>query len=114
MGYKIYATEHTASYFAENGLRDVNILFKISEPRRPNIGEYLERGLVKLVINIPSTFTAEKMALLLEDEYQIRRWAVDLGIPVVTEPEVAAAIVEGLRWLRVSRPTVQPLERMAG
>jgi carbamoyl-phosphate synthase large subunit len=114
MGYKIYATEHTASYFAENGLRDVNILFKISEPRRPNIGEYLERGLVKLVINIPSTFTAEKMALMLEDEYQIRRWAVDLGIPVVTEPEVAAAIVEGLRWLRVSRPTVQPLERMAG
>jgi carbamoyl-phosphate synthase large subunit len=101
LGFTVYATEHTAEYLRKRGGLQVAILHKISEPeRKPNILDYLVEGRLELIINIPSTLVLEKFATMLEDEYLIRRKAVELGVPVLTTYEAAEAFVQGLKMLR--------------
>ena len=101
----LHATEHTADFLTQRGIGKVTVLYKISEPdRKPNIAEYLANQQLDLVINIPSTLTLEKYADSLEDEYLIRRKAVELGVPVLTNVDTAEAYVDGLLWLRKHSP----------
>jgi carbamoyl-phosphate synthase large subunit len=101
LGYNLYATEHTAEYLRERGIDNVTVLYKIREPeRKPNIMDYLKERKLDLVINIPSGLTLYKYASALEDEYIIRRKAVELNIPVFTNFEMVKAIVEGIEWYR--------------
>jgi carbamoyl-phosphate synthase large subunit len=103
LGYNLYATEHTADFLIKHGINAVTILGKISEPdRKPNVKEHLIGGILDLIINIPSTSVFEKYEQMLEDEYQIRSKAVELGIPVLTTYEDADVFVEGLKWLQQS------------
>src|SRR5487761_7690 len=110
MGYKIFATEHTAEFLSKHGLSDVDILYKISEKdRKPNISDALADRKVDLIINIPSSMALEKFADMQEDEYRIRRKAVELGIPVLTNVENIDVFVKGLSWLRLKEITISPL-----
>ncbi|MDH2901845.1 MAG: carbamoyl-phosphate synthase (glutamine-hydrolyzing) large subunit [archaeon] len=110
MGYKIFATEHTAEFLSKHGLSDVDILYKISEKeRKPNISDALADRKVDLIINIPSSMALEKFADMQEDEYRIRRKAVELGIPVLTNVENIDVFVKGLSWLRFKEITISPL-----
>ncbi len=96
LGYKIFATEHTAEIFAKNNI-PATTLHKIKEPsRKPNILDYLIEDKIDLVINIPTSQTAEKMVDILEDEYEIRRRAVEFNVPVITNLEFANALVIAL------------------
>ena len=52
-----------------------------------------------LIINIPSKSTDNKMKDIVEDEYLIRRKAVEMGIPVFTTIEASKVFVDGLEWL---------------
>jgi len=47
---------------------------------------------------------------MLYDEYQIRRKALELGIPVLTTPELADSFVKTLEWLQNNETTKNPLE----
>jgi carbamoyl-phosphate synthase large subunit len=110
MGYNIYATEHTAEFLRRRGVTDVHVLYKISEPERnPNIGRFIAERKIDLVLNIPQTIALEKYADMLEDEYLIRRKAVELGIPVLTNLEVIETFVKGLAWVRAGKLTIAPL-----
>ena len=110
MGYKIFATEHTGEFLSKHGLGDVSVLYKISEKeRKPNIGDYLADRKIDLIINIPSSMALEKYADMQEDEYKIRRKAVELGIPVLTNVENIDVFVKGLSWLRTRNITISPL-----
>jgi carbamoyl-phosphate synthase large subunit len=111
MGFSIYATEHTAEFLLENGFKDVQIVYKISEPnRKPNIADLLHARAVDFIINVPSTLTIEKYAEMLEDEYMIRRKAVEMGIPVFTNLDVANLFIKTLEWMRSNEPSVKPLQ----
>ncbi|MEM3833439.1 MAG: carbamoyl-phosphate synthase (glutamine-hydrolyzing) large subunit [Thermoprotei archaeon] len=100
MGYNIIATEHTAEYLMEHGIDNIKIVYKFHEKaRHPNISEYLKERLIDLVINIPSSLSLEKYSVMLEDEHIIRRRAIELGIPVITNIATAEAFIEGLKWL---------------
>ena len=100
LGFKVYATEHTANFLNQLGV-EVNILNKIGEPeRKPNILDYLVERKIELIINIPSTTVLEKYVDMLEDEYQIRRKSAELGVPVLTTYEGAEAFVNGLKWIQ--------------
>jgi len=110
LGYKIMATEHTAEFLSEK-IGDVGIVYKISEPeRKPNIADLLFERKIDFIINIPSTSTLEKYVGMLYDEYQIRRKSLELGIPVLTTPEIAESFVKTLEWLQENEPTKHPLE----
>jgi carbamoyl-phosphate synthase large subunit len=110
LGYKIMATEHTAEFLSEK-IGGVGIVYKISEPeRKPNIADLLFERKIDFIINIPSTSTLEKYVGMLYDEYQIRRKSLELGIPVLTTPEIAESFVKTLEWLQENEPTKYPLE----
>ncbi len=95
LGYQLMATEHTAEIFTQNKI-PVTILHKIKEPsKKPNILDYLTERKINLVINIPVTGT-RKMVDILEDEFEIRRRAVDHNVPVITNLELANALVIAL------------------
>lgn len=111
LGFKILATEHTAEFISKKHIADVQIVHKISEPqRKPNIADLLYERKINFIINIPATSTLEKYVGMLYDEYQIRRKATELGIPVLTTPELAESFIKTLEWLHHNETTKKPLE----
>jgi carbamoyl-phosphate synthase large subunit len=111
LGYDILATEHTAEYILKN-VSSIKLMpvYKISEPdRKPNISDLLFSRKIDFIINIPSTSTAEKYVGMLDDEYQIRRKAVEMGVPVLTTHEAASSFINTLEWIRKNTPTLDCL-----
>ena len=47
---------------------------------------------------------------MLDDEYQIRRKSLELGVPVLTTLELADSFVKTLEWLKTNKPTVDPIQ----
>jgi carbamoyl-phosphate synthase large subunit len=110
LGYKIMATEHTAEFIENKNFKNIQQVFKISEPdRKPNISDLLFGRKIDFIINIPSTSTIEKYVGMLYDEYQIRRKAVEMGIPVLTTVESASSFIKTLEWLKTNTPTINSL-----
>jgi carbamoyl-phosphate synthase large subunit len=110
LGYKLAATEDTAAFLSARGAKPVQVLHKVSEPdRKPNVVEALDSGKIDLMLNLPSSLTQAKLEQMLEDEYVLRRRAVELGIPLFTSLEGFAAYVEGLAWLKDHPATVDAL-----
>jgi carbamoyl-phosphate synthase large subunit len=77
--------------------------------RKPNILDYLIEHKINLIINIPSTGTLEKMVDILKDEYEIRRRAIEFNVPVITNFELADALVVALEKAQRRDFTIIPL-----
>lgn len=93
--YILYATENTHIFLKKNKIT-TSLVYKISEMgRTPNIGDLLNRRVFDLIINIP---TREKVLSSKEftDGKLIRKGAVELGISLITDPEVAVSVIENL------------------
>ncbi|HLI46410.1 MAG TPA: carbamoyl-phosphate synthase large subunit, partial [Geobacterales bacterium] len=111
LGFRLFATEHTAEFLRERGV-EVEVLYKIKEEyRKPNIKDFLKEGKIDLVINIPYSITLEKYSEMLEDDYVIRRKAVELNIPVITRIETASALVDALEYIRAKESAITINER---
>jgi carbamoyl-phosphate synthase large subunit len=109
LGFGLAATEDTGAYLTQAGFSDVRVLYKVSEPdRHPNILEALADRQVSVVLNVPLSLSQEKLEQMLEDEYVLRRRAVELGVPLFTSLEVFSAYVEGLAWMKDHALTVEP------
>jgi carbamoyl-phosphate synthase large subunit len=112
MKFNILATEHTAEFIKNNITTNVQEVHKISEPiRKPNIADLLYDKKIDFIINIPSTSTIEKYVGMLDDEYQIRRKAVEMGIPVLTTVESAISFIHCLEWRNNNKPSINPLSK---
>ncbi|GAB4318950.1 MAG: carbamoyl-phosphate synthase (glutamine-hydrolyzing) large subunit [Promethearchaeota archaeon] len=111
MGFKIFATEHTADVLRSAHLEVVQ-LHKVSETEKtPNLMSCILQGAIHMVINLPQpTIMQEKFDQIMEDEYKIRRLAVEFNIPVITNIQLAAATVEAIRRLKMRPgPSVKSL-----
>jgi carbamoyl-phosphate synthase large subunit len=98
MGFKIYATEHTADVLKASGISSVQVLHKIKEEsENPNILDYLQGRKIDLVINVPMGNKQKSYSDVLTDGYIIRRQAVEFNIPVITNLELASALVDVLK-----------------
>ncbi len=88
----IYATLGTSEMLWDIGISCTSVAKQASE----NLSalEVIEKGLVDLVINVPREYDEYGRP----DGYLIRRCAVDAGIPLITDLQLARAIVEALRW----------------
>lgn len=91
LGFSMYATHHTHEFLTDRNVPSV-MLHKVSEPRSPNIKEYLENRRVDLVVNIPNNEASDEQT----DGYFIRRLATDRGIPLITNVQLFKRIVEAL------------------
>ncbi len=95
MNFKIYATEHTSEFLTKNGIEN-ETLFKIHERKEPNVKTFIVNKKIDLVINIP--FSYDKLEF--DDSYEIRRLAVDLSIPLITNIQLARLFVEAMEKKR--------------
>jgi len=110
MGFKIYATEHTAETLRDAGVNDISVLHKVREVgKNPNIVDYLQEARIDLVINIPMPNNGGKYSEILKDEYTIRRLAIEFNIPVVTNLELASALTKVLEQQDNNKLTVRSL-----
>lgn len=93
-GLRIFSTQNTARALNKSGI-NCRSLHKVSEDQSPNIMDYLINGTLKLVINVPmpSGAAADR---IMDDEYLIRRKAVEYGVPVITNLELANALADAL------------------
>lgn len=98
MGFKIYATEHTAEALQAAGINSVTVLHKVKEASvNPNILDYLQNQKIDLVINVPMGNKHKSYSDALTDGYIIRRQAVEFNVPVITNLELASALVKVLQ-----------------
>jgi len=101
LGFRILATEHTAEALKEAGNENVEIVYKIGEPdRKPNITDLLNRRDVGIIVNIPQALSLDKYLAMKSDEYIMRRKAADMGVPVITNLQMAKAIVRALKRVK--------------
>ncbi|MBN1860360.1 MAG: carbamoyl-phosphate synthase (glutamine-hydrolyzing) large subunit [Candidatus Thermoplasmatota archaeon] len=92
MGYRFYATKGTADFMKNNGL-NAEILYWPLEEKEPNTLTYIANGNIELVINIPKNVEKDE----LDNDYLIRRKAVDFNIPLITNLQLAKRFVEALQ-----------------
>ncbi|MCW4054642.1 MAG: carbamoyl-phosphate synthase (glutamine-hydrolyzing) large subunit [Candidatus Bathyarchaeota archaeon] len=98
MGFKIYATVHTAEVLQASGINNVSVLSKVKESggANPNIVDYLQNQKIDLVVNVPMANKQRNYSDVLTDGYIIRRQAVEFNVPVITNLELASALVRVL------------------
>jgi carbamoyl-phosphate synthase large subunit len=96
MGVTLYATKGTADFLGDSGIH-ATILHWPRENVSPNTLEYLQQRKIDLVINIPKDFQEEE----LSNDYLIRRRAVDLGIPLITNIQFAQRFVEAVSQKKI-------------
>lgn len=94
MGLKLFATPGTHDILREQGM-DVAIAYKNSDDKSPSAVELMNKGFIDLVINIPRSYDRDGRP----DGYFIRRRAVDLNIPLLTNMQLARAVVEAISKL---------------
>jgi len=89
--FKLYATEHTADFLTIHDIPCEKV-YKIRTEKSPNVSQLLENGTLDLIINIPTRiFVGENT-----DGFIIRRRAVDMNIPLITNRQLAEAFVAAL------------------
>ena len=110
LGFKIYATKNTATVLQNSGLQKVTVLHKVSETSvRPNILDYLQGRKIDLVINVPMGWKKKNISDVLTDGYIIRRQAVEFNVPVITNLELALALVKVLKQREHNGETIRSL-----
>lgn len=91
MGFKFYATKGTADFMRANNIK-VKVLYWPLENKEPNVLTYIVNKKIDLVINIPKNAQKEE----LDNDYLIRRKAVDFNVPLITNIKLAKRLVEAL------------------
>nr|MDO8098948.1 carbamoyl-phosphate synthase (glutamine-hydrolyzing) large subunit [Candidatus Njordarchaeota archaeon] len=95
-GYEIYATEHTAEALRSSDV-EVQTLYKVSEPyRKPNLMDYITNRKLDVIINITSATTMDKYASMMDDEYVMRRKAVEFNIPIFTNLQLVKELAQAI------------------
>ncbi|MFB3888787.1 MAG: carbamoyl-phosphate synthase (glutamine-hydrolyzing) large subunit [Candidatus Bathyarchaeia archaeon] len=93
-GYRILATGHTAETLTANGIACEKV-YKISEGMKPNALDLIMERKINFVFNIPHPNRIVTQAIT--DGYQIRRKAVEFGVPVFTNLELVDSLANALR-----------------
>ena len=91
-GYKLYATAGTYKYLTENNIPAIRVYWPSEEGSQPQALDMLHNKEVDLVVNIPKNLTSQE----LSNGYKIRRAAIDLNIPLITNARLASAFVDAI------------------
>ena len=87
-GYRIFATGGSSKFLTENGVENT-LVYWPSEEGQPQALDMLHRKEIDMVVNIPKNLTAGE----LDNGYKIRRAAIDLNIPLITNARLASAFI---------------------
>ena len=88
-GYKLFATPGTSKYLAENGIENTLVYWPSEADKQPQALDMLHKKNIDMVVNIPKNLTSNE----LTNGYKIRRAAIDLNIPLITNSRLASAFI---------------------
>ena len=88
-GYKLFATGGTSRFLTENGVENTLVYWPSEEGMQPQALDLLHKKEIDMVVNLPKNLTAGE----LTNGYKIRRAAVDLNIPLLTNARLAEAFI---------------------
>ncbi len=89
-GYQIYATGGTHTFLNDNGIPAVRVYWPSQSDMQPQALDLLHNKEIDLVVNIPKNLTSAE----LDNGYKIRRAAIDLNIPLLTNARLASAFID--------------------
>ena len=95
-GYKLYATGGSSHFLTENGVENTRVYWP-SEEGQPQALDMLHRKKIDMVVNIPKNLTAGE----LDNGYKIRRAAIDLNVPLITNARLASAFINAFCTMTV-------------
>ena len=87
-GYNIFATKGTAEFLELNGVH-ATVLHWPDQKEQPNTLDYIKEKKIDLVVNIPKNLSKDE----LNNDYTIRRSAIDFNIPLITNARLASAFI---------------------
>ena len=88
-GFNIYATGGTSKYLEENGVPNTRVYWPSDEGQQPQALDMLHNKQIDMVVNIPKNLTQHE----LTNGYKIRRAAIDLNIPLITNARLASSFI---------------------
>lgn len=96
-GYELYATSGTSHFLTENGIANTTVYWPTDEGKEPKVLDVLREKKIDMVVNIPKDLTPRE----LTNGYSIRRAAIDLNIPLITNTRLASAFITAFTTMRV-------------
>ena len=88
-GYKLFATPGTSRYLTENGIENTLVHWPSEAPQQPQAIDMLHNHEIDLVVNVPKNLSTGE----LTNGYKIRRAAIDLNVPLITNARLASAFI---------------------
>ncbi len=88
-GYKLFATPGTSRYLDENGIENTLVHWPSEEGQQPQALDMLHNKDIDMVVNVTKNLSTGE----LSNGYKIRRAAIDLNIPLITNARLASAFI---------------------
>lgn len=88
-GYELYATGGTSKYLKDNGIDNTLVYWPSDQGKEPQALTLLHEKKIDMVVNIPKDLTTHE----LTNGYKIRRAAIDLNVPLITNTRLASAFI---------------------
>ena len=88
-GFKIYATGGTHQFLNDNGIPAIRVYWPSQPDMQPQALDLLHKKEIDLVVNIPKNLSSTE----LSNGYKIRRAAIDLNVPLLTNARLASAFI---------------------
>ena len=88
-GYRLFATPGTSRYLTENGIENELVYWPSEAPQQPQAIDMLHNREIDMVVNVPKNLSSGE----LTNGYKIRRAAIDLNIPLITNARLASAFI---------------------
>ena len=96
-GYKLYATVGSSKFLTENGVDNTLVYWPSDADKHPQALDMLHRHEIDRVVNIPKDLTVSE----LSNGYKIRRAAIDLNVPLITNSRLASAFINAFCRVKV-------------
>ena len=96
-GYKLFATPGTSRYLTENGVENTMVHWPSEVGQQPQAIDLLRNKEIDLVVNVPKNLSTGE----LSNGYKIRRAAIDLNIPLITNARLASAFINAFCTLKL-------------
>ena len=88
-GYRIFATPGTSRYLTSNGVENTMVYWPSEAPQHPQALDMLHNKEIDMVVNVPKNLSTGE----LTNGYKIRRAAIDLNVPLITNARLASAFI---------------------
>ena len=96
-GYELYATGGTSRFLTANGIENTLVYWPSEEGQQPQALDMLREHKIDMVVNIPKDLTVSE----LSNGYKIRRAAIDLNVPLITNSRLASAFINAFCTLSI-------------